>query len=127
MARLTLGLALIGATAGVAGILLYFSTIPLQSVVRGDELQLIFDRLGLQLWVLEIILVITALIFAIIGVIGYQAIKDEATKQAVEQAEKQVRDFLDNRRKDEGLSGTAGEPREPGHDFDREASDEQER
>lgn len=61
-------------TAGIAGLTLYFSTIPLQSVVRDEELQLIFDRLGLRLWVLEIILVITALIFAIIGVIGYQAI-----------------------------------------------------
>lgn len=123
MARLTLGIALLGATAGIAGILLYFSTIPLQSVVRGDELELIFDRLGLQLWVLEIILVITALIFAIIGVIGYQAIKDEATKQAVEQAEKQVREYLNTHAEDHRGSDT-GQRARGVKQHDEEAPDE---
>ena len=121
MTRLMSALASFGAITGAASLALYFSTIPLRSLLEGRELPIIFDRLSLQIWFLECILIITALVLAILGVVGYQSIKDEATKQAVEAATKRavekaqsdVSDFLKSSSGSERIPGLGGKTADP--------------
>ena len=131
MTRLMSALVLVGAITGAASLTLYFTTIPLRSLVDGKELTIVFDRLSLQIWILECILIITALVLAILGVVGYQSIKDEAskkaveaaTKRAVEQAQNDVRDFLKSSKGTEHIPGLGGETADTGN-FQKEESDE---
>ena len=122
MTRLMSGLASLGAITGAASLALYFSTIPLRSLLEGRELTIVFDRLALQIWFLECILIITALVLAILGVVGYQSIKDEATKQAVEQAQSAVRNYLSSSEHGEGFPASGKEAADP-DDIQKEGPD----
>lgn len=115
-------LVVLGAITGVSSLVLYFHTIPLRSLVDGKELGIIFDRLALHLWFLESILIITALVLTILGVVGYESIKDEATKQAVKQAESRVREYLRSSVRGEDTLGSGGETADTG-DVKKEESD----
>ncbi len=105
MHRLTIPLSLLGFVGGAGAVLLCFHAIPVRSVVAGAQVGLLYERLSLHLWFLEMILVIAALVLAILGIVGYQEVK----RVAVETAKEETRRYHEGR--DRGLGGLrTGEP-----------------
>ena len=88
---LSLILSLVGAISGVGALILYFHAIPSRSRLGGAEVSLLYDHLSLHLWFLEMILVIVALVLAILGLVGYQEMKNLARQAAVQTARDEIR------------------------------------
>ena len=91
MNRLSLPLSLVGAISGVGALILYFHAIPGRSRLGGAEVSLLYDHLSMHLWFLEMILVIAALVLAILGLVGYQEMKNLARQAAVQTARDEIR------------------------------------
>ena len=91
MNRLSLPLSLVGAISGVGALILYFHAIPGRSRLGGAEVSLLYDHLSMHLWFLEMILVIAALVLAILGLLGYQEMKNLARQAAVQTARDEIR------------------------------------
>ena len=92
---LSLVLSLVGAISGVGALILYFHAIPSRSRLGGAEVSLLYDHLSLHLWFLEMILVIAALVLAILGLVGYQEMKNLARQAAVQTARDEIRSHPD--------------------------------
>lgn len=91
MNRLSIPLSIVGAISGVGALLLYFHAIPGKSRLGGAEVSLLYDHLSLHLWFLEMILVIAALVLGILGLVGYQEMKNLARQAAVQTAKDEIR------------------------------------
>lgn len=91
MNRLSLPLSIVGALSGLGALLLYLHAIPGRSRLGGPEVSRLYDHLSLHLWFLEMILVIAALVLAILGLVGYQEMKNLARQAAVQTAKDEIR------------------------------------
>ena len=84
--RLLVGLSITGGLCGFAALLSLFHLIPVETIVSVNKIGYIYERLSLHIWFLEMILLVVGLAAAVLGFVGYQSIKEEAIKQAVEKA-----------------------------------------
>lgn len=84
--RLLVGLSITGGLCGFAALLSLFHLIPVETIVSVNKIGYIYERLSLHMWFLEMILLVVGLAAAVLGFVGYQSIKEEAIKQAVEKA-----------------------------------------
>ena len=84
--RLLVGLSITGGLCGFAALLSLFHLIPVETIVSVNKIEYIYERLSLHMWFLEMILLVVGLAAAVLGFVGYQSIKEEAIKQAVEKA-----------------------------------------
>ena len=84
--KLLVGLSITGGLCGFAALLSLFHLIPVEAIVSVNKIGYIYERLSLHMWFLEMILLVVGLAAAVLGFVGYQSIKEEAIKQAVEKA-----------------------------------------
>ena len=75
-----------GGSCGIGALLLFFHLVPIKPMIPGKEMEYIYERLYFQIWILEMVLLTIGIAAAILGVIGYQSIKEEAVRRAVEEA-----------------------------------------
>lgn len=78
-----------GGSCGIGALFLYFYLVPIKDMVPGKEAGHIYERLYFQMWILEMVLLTIGVAAAVLGFIGYQSIKEEAVKRAVEEAKKE--------------------------------------
>ena len=92
--RVSVLLSIGGGLCGVAALLLFFYLIPVKTMISSEEVEYIYAKLSLHMWFLEMILIIAGLTAAVLGFVGYQAVKEEAIKQAVEKARQETQAYL---------------------------------
>ena len=100
--KVSAGLSMFGGLCGIVALLSLLHLIPIEEIFSGDKNEYIYERLSFNIWLLEMILLIVGLAAAVLAVIGYQSIKaeairravDEAVRKAVERAEQETREFL---------------------------------
>lgn len=92
--KISVGLSIAGGLCGIAALLSLFYLVPIESMVSGNKIEYIYEKLSLHMWFLEMILLIAGLAAAVLGFVGYQSVKEEAVKQAVEKAGQETRAFL---------------------------------
>ncbi len=68
-------------------------SIPVKGIISIDDVDYIYDKLSFHMFFLEAILVIVGLAAAVLGIVGYQSIKDEAVSQAVSKAKDEARAY----------------------------------
>ena len=99
--RLLVGLSITGGLCGFAALLSLFHLIPVETIVSVNKIEYIYEKLSLHIWFLEMILLVVGLAAAVLGFVGYQSIKEEATKQAVEKAGQEALAYLKRVKLDE--------------------------
>ena len=92
--RLLVGLSIAGGLCGFAALLSLFHLIPIENIVSVNKIGYIYERLSLHMWFLEMILFVVGLAAAVLGFVGYQSIKEEAIKQAVEKSGQEALAYL---------------------------------
>lgn len=92
--KIFMGLPILGGLCGIAALLLFFYLIPIETIVSVDKVEYIYEKLSLHMWFLEVILLVAGLAAAVLAFVGYQSIKEEAVRKAVERAEQETREFL---------------------------------
>ena len=110
MHRLALPLSMVGAAAGLGALLLYAHRIPRRSGVSAPDAAALYDQLALHMWFLEMILVIVGITVAVLGALGYQAVKEVAVRAA----EKETRAYLERERAGIEDTGQFRAPAPPG-------------
>ena len=93
--RLLVGLSMAGGFCGFAALLWIFHLIPVETIVPVNKIEHIYEKLSLHIWFLEMILLVVGLAAAVLGFVGYQSIKEEAIKQAVEKAGQEAIEYLE--------------------------------
>ena len=99
--RLLVGLSIAGGLCGFAALLSLFHLIPVETIVSVNKIEYIYEKLSLHMWFLEMILLVVGLAAAVLGFVGYQSIKEEAIKQAVEKAGQEALSYLKRVKLDE--------------------------
>lgn len=99
--RLLVGLSIAGGLCGFAALLSLFHLIPVETIVSVNRIGYIYEKLSLHMWFLEMILLVVGLAAAVLGFVGYQSIKEEAIKQAVEKAGQEALSYLKRVKLDE--------------------------
>lgn len=66
-----------------------------KEIISIDDVDYIYDKLSFHMFFLEAILVIVGLAAAVLGIVGYQPIKDEAVSQAVSKAKDEARAYFE--------------------------------
>lgn len=99
--RLLVGLSIAGGLCGFAALLSLFHLIPVETIVSVNKIGYIYEKLSLHMWFLEMILLVVGLAAAVLGFVGYQSIKEEAIKQAVEKAGQEALSYLKRVKLDE--------------------------
>ena len=99
--RLFVGLSIAGGLCGFAALLSLFHLIPVETIVSVNKIGYIYEKLSLHMWFLEMILLVVGLAAAVLGFVGYQSIKEEAIKQAVEKAGQEALSYLKRVKLDE--------------------------
>ena len=99
--RLLVGLSIAGGLCGFAALLSLFHLIPVETIVSVNKIEYIYEKLSLHIWFLEMILLVVGLAAAVLGFVGYQSIKEEAIKQAVEKAGQEALSYLKRVKLDE--------------------------
>ena len=99
--RLLVGLSIAGGLCGFAALLSLFHLIPVETIVSINKIGYIYEKLSLHMWFLEMILLVVGLAAAVLGFVGYQSIKEEAIKQAVEKAGQEAQSYLKRVKLDE--------------------------
>lgn len=92
--KLLVGLSIAGGLCGIAALLSLFHLIPIETIVSVNKVGYIYEKLSLHMWFLEMILLIAGLAAAVLGFVGYQSVKEEAVKQAVERARQETQAYL---------------------------------
>ena len=92
--KFLVGLSVTGSLCGIAALLSLLYLIPIEVIVSVDKVGYIYEQLSLHMWFLEMILIIVGLAATIVGFVGYQSVKEEAVKQAVEKARQEVIEYL---------------------------------
>ena len=85
----------IGGLCGIFALLLFAFSIPVEEIISIDDVDYIYDKLSFHMFFLEAILVIIGLAAAVLGIVGYQSIKDEAVSQAVSKAKDEARAYFE--------------------------------
>jgi len=85
----------IGGLCGIVALLLFALRIPVEEIISIDDVDYIYDKLSFHMFFLEAILVIVGLVAAVLGIVGYQSIKDEAVSQAVSKGKDEARAYLE--------------------------------
>ena len=93
--RLLVGLSIAGGLCGFAALLSLFHLIPVETIVSVNKVEYIYEKLSLHMWFLEVILLIAGLAATVLGFVGYQSVKEEAVKQAIEKARQETLAYLD--------------------------------
>ena len=99
--KLLVGLSIAGGLCGFAALLSLFHLIPVETIVPVNKIGYIYERLSLHIWFLEMILLVVGLAAAVLGFVGYQSIKEEAIKQAIEKAGQEAQAYLKRVKVDE--------------------------
>ena len=84
-----------GGLCGIAALLFFAFSIPVKEIISIDDVDYIYDKLSFHMFFLEAILVIVGLAAAVLGIVGYQSIKDEAVSQAVSKAKDEARAYFE--------------------------------
>ena len=92
--KLLVGLSITGGLCGIAALLSLFHLIPIETIVSVNKVEYVYEKLSLHMWFLEMILLIAGLAAAVLGFVGYQSVKEEAIKQAVEKARQETLAYL---------------------------------
>ena len=84
----------VGSICGILALLLFVFSIPIKEIISVDDVDYIYDKLSFHMFFLEAILIIVGLAAAVLGIVGYQSIKDEAVSQAVGKAKDEARAYF---------------------------------
>lgn len=85
MTRLLAILAAVGGLCGVAALLLGAVGLPV-TVTPPELAARLYTQVSIHLWYLEMILLLVGLAIGVLGVLGYQSLKDEARQVAAREA-----------------------------------------
>ena len=78
-----------GGLCGFVALLSLLRLIPIKDIFSVDKNEYIYERLTFNIWLLQVILLIVGLAVAVLGIIGYRAIKEEAVRIAIKGAKEE--------------------------------------
>lgn len=115
MGRLTMSVAVVLSLVNIAMFGLWWSLVRVEAQVpANEESTYVLSAISVQLSILQAVLAAVALGLAVLGVLGYQSIREEAVRRSLEATSKETQAFLSKSQDAGGVSGASNAPPQDG-------------